>query len=281
MNSHSLKITPISPSVGAEIEGIDIHNGVPKDQLNQLKTALAKYGVIFFRNQKLTPDCEINFAKMWGEININRFFTNVKGFPEIALVLKEPNQKNNIGGKWHTDHTYDLIPAMGSILFAHEVPDQGGDTMFTNMHLAYETLSSGLKNKLLKMKARHSSKHVFGKIRAEKQDDTVGRIKNSKLATQEVTHPVVIKHPVSGNKILYVNPTFTLGFDEWTDSESKPLLDYLFSHAVKPEFTCRFKWKKGSVAFWDNRLTWHLAINDYNGYRRLMHRITIEGEKLM
>jgi taurine dioxygenase len=130
------------------------------------------------------------------------------------------------------------------------------------------------------MKARHSSKHVFGKDRANRNDDTVGRIRNPEAAIQDVVHPVIIKHPETGRKALYVNPTFTLGFDGWTDAESKPLLEYLYEHATRPEFTCRFEWKPGSIAFWDNRATWHLAINDYHGEKRLMHRITIEGEKL-
>ncbi len=276
-----INVKPISGNLGAVIDGINLQNEISQEQFDELKYAFAKYGVIFFKNQILSPENEIAFAKKWGKININRFFTNLDGYPEIAMVLKEPEQKNNIGGKWHTDHTYDLKPAMGSILFAHEIPGKGGDTLFTNMCLAYETLSEGLKNKLSKMNARHSSKHVFGKRRAETSDDTVGRIKNPESATQEVIHPVVITHPITKCKVLYVNPTFTLGFDGWSDEESKPLLEYLYSHATSPEFTCRFVWEKGSIAFWDNRTTWHLAINDYHGYRRYMHRITIEGEKLV
>ncbi len=229
----------------------------------------------------MSPENEIAFAKKWGKININRFFTNVNDHPEIAMVLKEPDQKKNIGAIWHTDHSYDLKPAMGSILFAHEVPNKGGDTLFACMHSAYQGLSDSLKKKLSRMNARHSSRHVFGSIRAEKNDDTVGRIKNSDSAKQDAIHPVIVTHPETGQKLLYVNPTFTLGFEGWTVEESKPLLDYLYYHATKPEFTCRFKWKIGSIAFWDNRSTWHLAVNDYHGERRLMHRITIEGKNLI
>jgi len=196
------------------------------------------------------------------------------------LVSKEPDQKKNIGGAWHTDHTYDLEPAMGSILFAHQVPKKGGDTLFSSMYAAYETLSDGLKDTLKNMYGRHSSRHVFGTSRAERNDDTVGRIINSDKAKQDAIHPVVITHPQTGKKALFVNPTFTLGFDGWSDEESKPLLNYLYSHATKPEFTCRFKWEEGSIAFWDNRSTWHLAVNDYHGQRRLMHRITINGTRL-
>ena len=169
---------------------------------------------------------------------------------------------------------------MGSILFAHQVPKKGGDTLFSSMYAAYETLSDGLKGSLKNMYGRHSSRHVFGTSRAKRNDDTVGRIINSDKAKQDAIHPVVITHPQTGKKALFVNPTFTLGFDGWSDEESKPLLNYLYSHATKPEFTCRFKWEEGSIAFWDNRSTWHLAVNDYHGQRRLMHRITINGTRL-
>ena len=280
MNYSLIDVRPKSGSVGAEIFGVDLNKEISKEQFLEIRRAFGEFGVIFFRDQYLTPDEEIEFAEKWGIININRFFTNVDGYPKIAMVLKEANQKQNIGGAWHTDHTYDTEPAMGSILFAHEVPKKGGDTMFASMYSAYENLSEGLKKTLDGMKARHSSRHVFGKARASRNDDTVGRIRNSETANQDALHPVIIKHPETGRKALYVNPTFTLGFDGWTDVESKPLLEYLYEHATKPEFTCRFKWEKGSIAFWDNRSTWHLAINDYHGERRLMHRITIEGRKL-
>lgn len=280
MNYSLIDVRPKSGSVGAEIFGVDLNKEISKEQFLEIRRAFGEFGVIFFRDQYLTPDEEIEFAEKWGIININRFFTNVDGYPKIAMVLKEANQKQNIGGAWHTDHTYDTEPAMGSILFAHEVPKKGGDTMFASMYSAYENLSEGLKKTLDGMQARHSSRHVFGKARASRNDDTVGRIRNSETANQDALHPVIIKHPETGRKALYVNPTFTLGFDGWTDVESKPLLEYLYEHATKPEFTCRFKWEKGSIAFWDNRSTWHLAINDYHGERRLMHRITIEGRKL-
>ena len=280
MNYSLIDVRPKSGSVGAEIFGIDLNKEITEEQFLEVKSAFFQFGVIFFRDQKLTPDNEIKFAEKWGKININRFFTHVEGYPKIAMVLKEPNQKKNIGGAWHTDHTYDIEPAMGSILFAHEVPKMGGDTMFASMYSAYETLSEGLKKTLNKMQARHSSQHVFGAARAAKNDDTVGRIQNPEAANQDAVHPVVITHPETGRKALYVNPTFTLGFQGWTDDESKPLLDYLYIHSTKPEFTCRFEWKEGSIAFWDNRATWHLAINDYHGEKRLMHRITIDGTKL-
>ena len=275
----TINVKPLSGFVGAEIDGINLKK-ISEEQFEEIKMAFGEYGVIFFRNQSLLPQEEITFAEYWGKININRFFTNLEGYPKIALVSKEPDQKKNIGGAWHTDHTYDLEPAMGSILFAHQVPKNGGDTMFSSMYAAYESLSDGLKDTLKNLYGRHSSSHVFGKSRAERNDDTVGRIINSDQANQDAIHPVIITHPETGRKALFVNPTFTLGFQGWSDEESKSLLQYLYSHATKPEFTCRFKWEEGSIAFWDNRSTWHLAVNDYHGERRLMHRITIDGTRL-
>ena len=275
----SINVKPLSGYVGVEIDGINLKK-ISEEQFVEIKMAFGEYGVIFFRNQSLLPQEEITFAEYWGKININRFFTNLEGYPKIALVSKEPDQKKNIGGSWHTDHTYDLEPAMGSILFAHQVPKNGGDTMFSSMYAAYESLSDGLKDTLKNLYGIHSSRHVFGKSRAERNDDTVGRIINSDQANQDAIHPVIITHPETGRKALFVNPTFTLGFQGWSDEESKSLLQYLYSHATKPEFTCRFKWEEGSIAFWDNRSTWHLAVNDYHGERRLMHRITIDGTRL-
>ena len=278
---NTIKVNPLGGALGAEISGIDLNEAISDEQLTEVRQVFGRYAVIFLRNQNLTPENEIRFAKRWGEINTNRFFSSVEGYPQIALVVKEPDQKNNIGGSWHTDHSYDIAPALGSMLFAHEVPLSGGDTVFASMYKAYDTLSDGLKSTLSNLRARHSSVHVFGAARAENDnDDTVGRIKNPEAATQEAIHPVVISHPETGRKSLYVNPGFTLGFEGWSDEESKPLLEYLYTYAVRPEFTCRFQWKAGSIAFWDNRATWHLAVNDYQGSRRMMHRITIEGTPL-
>jgi len=166
------------------------------------------------------------------------------------------------------------------MLYAREVPKTGGDTLFASMYAAYDALSEGLKATLAGLKAVHSSRHVFGPEAPARRGDLAGRIRNPELATQHAVHPVVIRHPDSGRRVLYVNSGFTLRFDGWSEEESRPLLDYLYRHAVRPEFTCRFQWRLGSLAFWDNRSTWHFAVNDYHGERRLLHRITIAGPKL-
>ncbi len=280
-SGNGLEIRPFTAGFGAEILGVDLSSGVDEETLRLMKKAFGEYGVIFFREQNLTPGQHLAFAEEWAPINVNRFFRPVEGHPRIAEVRKEPDQKINIGGGWHTDHSYDVAPAMGSMLYAREVPQSGGDTLFANLALAYESLSDGLKKTLEGMRAVHSSRHVFGNTAVtqttDAKGDLAGRIGNADAATQDVVHPVVIRHPDTGRKILYVNPGFTLRFDGWTRAESKPLLSFLYEQATVPERTIRFRWREGSIALWDNRTTWHYALNDYNGERRLMHRITLEG----
>ena len=282
MLSNSVSFRRTNGGVGAFVENVDLSEPLSPELVNTLKSGLGEHGVLFFRDQDIDPDAHQAFAESLGNIDINRFFKPVDGHPKIAEVRKEPDQKYAIGEDWHTDHSYDQIPALGSILLARELPSRGGDTMFSNMYAAYEALSDGLKEVLDGLQANHSSRHRFGYQSAANKNsrDTGGRLGNPDLATQDAVHPVVITHPISGKKALYVNRAFTLGFVGWTEAESKALLDFLYNHASQPEFTYRFEWAPGSVAMWDNRATWHKALNDYHGERRLMHRITIEGEAL-
>lgn len=265
------------PLVGAHITGINLAQPLAPADRATIRQALAEHGVVFFRDQHLSESQHIAFAENFGPININRFFKTVDGFPKIAEVRKEPEQKLNIGGGWHTDHSYDVVPALGSVLYARDVPDIGGDTIFVNMGAVFDSLSPALQSVLEGLQAEHSSRHVFGKNR---DPDRAGRIGNPELATQDAVHPMVIRHPDSGRKVLYVNPGFTTGIAGFQPGESKALLDYLYAQATRPEFQYRFQWQKGSLAFWDNRATWHMALNDYHGHRRLMHRITVEGVPL-
>ncbi len=276
MPNNEIEIRPVGGAVGAEITGIDLSEPMTATARDTIRQTLADRGVVFFRDQSLTPEQHIAAARQFGDINVNRFFAHAEGYPEIALVVKEPDQTRNIGGGWHTDHSYDHAPALGSILYALEVPPTGGDTLFSSMYAAYDALSEGLKQTLAGLRGVHSSRHVFGPQRG----DMDGRFRNADLATQDAVHPVVITHPESGRKALYVNPGFTLRFEGWTDGESRSLLDFLYRHATRPDFGCLFVWQKGSIAFRDNRSTWHFAVNDYQGERRLMHRITVEGCEL-
>jgi taurine dioxygenase len=275
-----IRVAPLSAYVGAEIGGVDLAAPVPDPVMAEIRDAFGEYGVVFFRDQPLTPEQHVAFAERFAPIDINRFFATVPGYPMIAEVRKEPEQQRNIGGGWHTDHSYDEAPALGSMLYAREVPQTGGDTLFASMYAAYDALSDGLKATLDGLRACHSSRHVFGPEAMSRRGDLNGRIGNAELATQDAVHPVVIRHPETGRRALYVNPGFTLRFEGWTDEESRPLLEYLYRHAARPEFTCRFRWREGSLALWDNRSTWHFALNDYHGERRLLHRITIQGTPL-
>lgn len=262
--------------VGVEIHGIDLAN------LSQEEFALTwehflQHGVVFFRGQSLTPEEHLCFARRFGPITVNRFFTAVGDHPQIAQVLKDKHEKTNIGEGFHTDHSYDIEPALGSILLARELPDHGGDTLFVDMRRAYETLPVKMRCRLDNMNAVHTNMHVFGASNLQK---LVGRLGNSAAAAHVAVHPVVITHPDSGHKVLYINPAFTLHFEGMTVAESQPLLEELYYHSVRPEHLHRFRWELGSVAVWDNRAMWHCAMNDYHGQRRLMHRVTIGGVKL-
>ena len=280
MSSLSLQIKPLSGTLGAEIAGINLTDPISEELFEEIRSAFYQYQVICFRDQELTPEQHIAFAERWGNINVNRFFAPVEKYPMIAEIRKEPEHTQNIGEDWHTDHSYDIKPAFTSILYAKVVPDFGGDTLFASMSAAYDELSDGMKKTLLSMSARHSSRHVFGYGKTDLESRQTGRINNPDQAIQDAVHPVVITHPGSGRKALYVNPDFTVGFEGWTDDESKPLLEYLYKHAGQPRFTCRLSWAEGTLAMWDNRATWHCALNDYHGQLRLMHRITVAGEPL-
>ncbi len=281
MSATNLRIRPAEGGVGAFVEAIELDSLDDDADFATLRQALGNHGVLFFRNQNMTPERFIDVARRFGPINVNRFFARTEGYPEIAEVRKEPHHTDNIGSRWHTDHSYDAVPALGSILLARETPSQGGDTIFANMYGAYNSLSDGLKKTLQALSAVHSSRHVFGREGSvARSTDLQDRIANPDDATQDSVHPVVIRHPISGKKALFINPQFTVRFDGWTEAESAPLIGYLEGHATRPEHVYRFNWQPGSIAFWDNRATWHLAINDYPGERRLMHRITLEGEPI-
>ncbi|HEV7268923.1 MAG TPA: TauD/TfdA family dioxygenase [Falsiroseomonas sp.] len=280
MRNTRIEVAPIAGALGAEIHGVDVSRPMDDALFAEIRQAFHDHSVIFFRDQAITPEQHIVFARRFGPVNVNRFFTAVPGYPEIAEVRKEPEQKKNIGETWHTDHSYDKVPALGSMLVARDVPDHGGDTMFASMHAAYDALSDGLKRTLEGLRAVHSSRHVFGPEARYHDTDLKGRLHNPDAATQDAVHPVVIRHPDTGRKALYVNSNFTVGIEGWTREESEALLGFLYRHGQRPEFTCRFRWRNGSIALWDNRSTWHCAVNDYHGQRRLMHRITIEGSPL-
>ncbi|WP_298375561.1 TauD/TfdA family dioxygenase [uncultured Bradyrhizobium sp.] len=276
MASEVLDVRPLD-RCGASIDGIDV-TCATDDQIDAIRTAIFQRGVVFIQGRVLAPEEQIAFARRLAPIVINRYFPKAERYPEIAKVEKSESQRTNIGGAWHTDHSYDVAPSMGSVLMAVKTPPEGGDTLFADLYAAYDALSPGLKATLRTLKAHHVSAHAFGEggHYAKSDRPELGGFKD----TPEAVHPVVITHPGSGKPVLYVNPAFTTRFVGWTREESMALLSYLYQHATQDRFVRRFQWRAGSMAIWDNRCTWHHALNDYQGHHRLMHRITLEGGPL-
>lgn len=259
---------------GAEISGVDVTRATDAE-IDLIRRTVFERGVAFLHDQAMSPEQHIAFAERLGPIVVNRYFPASERYPQIAKVEKAETQKTNIGGGWHTDHSYDLAPAMGSVLLAIKTPPTGGDTLFADMYAAYDALSDGFKQMLGGLKAQHAAEHVFGESGVYRMTDRADLAGFKDVPS--TVHPVVITHPGSGKKALYVNPAFTVGIVGWSQEESRALLGFLFEHAAKPQFVHRFQWRDGSMAIWDNRATWHQAMNDYHGHHRLMHRITLDG----
>jgi taurine dioxygenase len=268
-----MEIRRISGALGAEILGIDLTKASDDDIAFVRKTWL-EHLVVFFRGQDLSPEQFMAFARRIGEPVEYPFVKGIAGFPEIIEVKKLEHEKVNFGGIWHTDTAYLERPPMASMLLAREVPPHGGDTLFANMVLAYESLSDGLKKILESLTAVNASSKAD--VTRTREDRSGGADKKTEYVAE---HPVVRTHPETGRKALYVNVGHTVRFKDMTAEESAPLLEYLYEHQVRPEFTCRFSWQPGSIALWDNRCAQHNPINDYHGYRRVMHRITLKGDK--
>lgn len=265
------------PGCGAMVHDVDLSR-VDAKMADILREALFEHGVLFFRGQTLSRQQHLDLARAFAPIDVNRFFPADPEWPEIAKVEKTKDQTSNIGGGWHTDHSYDAEPALGSILVARDLPPSGGDTLFADMYAAWESLSPELQDRVRHMKAIHSTAHVFGEGGAYANSDQDALSGSRDLP--ETVHPVVIKHPGSGKPVLYVNPAFTTGFVGLSKEEGQELLYQLLPNAIAKERTYAFQWEPGSVAIWDNRATWHFAKNDYHGHYRLMHRVTMAGVPL-
>lgn len=276
----SLQISPLSGALGAEIHGVNLAEDLDAEVVPEIRQALLDNLVIFFRDQELTPEEHIRFAKKFGSLDEHDFVKGLPDYPEILRLVREADESGaNFGGHWHSDVTYQEAPALGSILYALDVPPVGGDTLFANQFLAYETLSSGMKELLDGLICIHSAKPIYGSNGLSSKSFHNMPIEQNELADAEMEHPVVRTHPESGRKGLFVNTNFSIRFKGMTTEETAPILNFLFEHASREAFTCRFRWEKGSVAFWDNRAVMHLALNDYNGYRREMHRVTVAGDR--
>jgi taurine dioxygenase len=274
-NYRHIEVRPIAGALGAEIHGVDMADDLGADVVGEVRQALLDHLVIFLREQNATPHQQLAFARKFGE---PIEYPQLKGLPEspmITPVVKLEHERHNFGGIWHSDTTYLPIPPMGSMLLAREVPPVGGDTMFANQYMAYEALSDGLKKTLDGLIGVSSSvKADTTKTREDRQ-----KAQGDTLKVMTAEHPLVRTHPETGRKALYTSVAHTAHIKGWTEKESLPLLQFLWEQQTRPEFTCRFAWRVGSLAFWDNRCAMHYPINDYHGFRRVMHRITLAGDK--
>lgn len=267
----------IAGALGAEIEGLDLSRDLDEAVIEEIRQAQIDHLVLFFRDQTLTMDQQLAFARRFGPLDTYPMVKGIEGFPELVEVRKEPDEKINFGGLWHSDTSYLPEPPRAAILYAKELPPYGGDTLYANMYMAYDALSDGLKAALDGLFVVNSGAAAGGaqsrslrRGEAPKEDDRVAR---------EAVHPIIRTIPETGRKVLYCNGAHTLRIEGWTEAESAPLLAHLYAVQQRPEFSCRFRWTPGAVAFWDNRTVQHNAINDYHGFRRIMHRCAIKGAK--
>jgi taurine dioxygenase len=273
----ALAVDPIAGALGAEIHGVDLAQPLADDIVAGIRQALLDHLVVFFRDQRLSPAQLVAFGRRFGTLARYPFVEGLADYPEVIEVTKLPHERTNFGGVWHSDTTYLDEPPMGSMLFAVDVPPVGGDTLFANMFMAYERLSDGMKRMLAGLRVVNSS--AKADVSRTREDRIAANPGQDARRAFEATHPVVRTHPESGRKSLYVNLAHSARFEGMTEEESAPLLGFLFRHQVQPELTCRFRWRPGSLAFWDNRSTQHNPINDYHGHLRRMLRITIAGDR--
>ena len=271
----AIGVAPIAGALGAEIAGVDLSRPLPEEVIAEIRQAWLDHLVIFFRAQTLTPAQQLAFARRFGEPMEYPHLKGLPGFPLITPVIKLEHERVNFGGIWHSDTAYLEHPPMASMLYALEIPPYGGDTIFANQYLAYEALSEGLRTRLGALLGVNSS------LKADASRTREDRLRAAGVESKVLIgeHPVVRTHPETGRKALYVNVGHTTHFKGMSEEESRPLLEYLFRHQVRPEFTCRFRWEPGSLALWDNRCAQHNAVNDYQGFRRVMHRVTLAGER--
>ena len=279
MGYKAIEVRRVAGALGAEIQGVDLSQDLDNETFDDIHQAFLDHQVIFFRDQNLTPEQHKSFGRRFGSLNVHPYVQGMDNHPECIEIIKEPGDKLNFGGGWHSDMSFLEKPSIGSVLYALEVPDFGGDTLFSSQVSAYEALSPGLKATLEGLSAVHSASREYSARGASAAKKESMQVAEADGYVGEYLHPVVKVHPETGRKALYVNPAFTMKFDGWSTRESKPLLNYLFDHCRQEAYTCRFRWEKGSIAFWDNRCVWHYALNDYPGQRRHMRRVTIDTDR--
>ncbi len=275
-----IRVTPLAPALGAEVTGVDLATGIDAAVWGEIKRAFLEHQVLFFRDQQMTPGNEVEFAARFGPIGNYPFAEALDGHPDVIAIIKEPHQTTNFGGIWHTDTAYLETPSLGSALYALEVPPVGGDTMWANMYAAYDALSDGMKALLGGLGVVNSAAKNKDTLRMDHLEDGAMKGRDAdQMEVREAIHPAVRTHPETGRKSLYISEAHAVRFDGMTAEESEPILEYLYGHVIREEFTCRFRWTAGTLAIWDNRCTLHYPLNDYHGHRRELHRVTIDGDR--
>jgi len=280
MRNSRIEVEPIAGRCGAELHGVKLVDAIADDGLiAEIRQALLDHCVIFFRDQEMEPDQHKALARKFGDIFIHPNYNGVAPDPEILEFRREPGDEKIVGEEWHTDTTMSAEPPLGAILHGIEVPPYGGDTMFASQYAAYDALSDGMKTMLGKLRAVHSDRKVAGPQAGMNAKRSTKVREDADWRETINVHPVIRTHPETKRKLLFVNASYTIGFEGMTEEESQPLLDYLLEHGHRPEFTCRFRWRAGSVAFWDNRAVKHIAVHDAGPFRRIMRRVQIAGDK--
>lgn len=277
MTYETITVRPLAGALGAEVGGIDLRRPLSNQQRSEIHDAFLANCAIYIRGQELGGADLLRFARYFAEPAFYPFVEGLPEFPQIFELRKEPDQKENVGGAWHSDTTYLERPPIGTMLYAREVPEYGGDTMVANQYLAYETLSPGMRRMLDGMTGIYSARMNGG--RGGREENKYMKMRGTDRAEQiEAEHPVVRTHPETGRKALYVSTRHTIRFKDWTEAESRPVLEFLQAHCTRPELTARIRWEKGTVTIWDNRCVQHFAINDYHGQRRVMWRLPVGAE---
>lgn len=279
MSGTSIEIKRVAGALGAEITGIDLSENLSNEVFSDVHQAFLDHQVIFFRDQKVTPEQQKAFGRRFGSLNVHPYVKGMDDHPEVMEIIKEPEDKINFGGGWHSDMSFQEKPALGSVLYGLEVPEFGGDTLFASQYAAYDALSDAMKDLLDGLYAVHTAEREYSAQGNSAQKRESMAIEQAGNDVPAYEHPVVRTHPETGRKALYVNGAFTMRFKGMSKRESRPLLEFLVDHCAQEQFTCRFRWQNGSIAFWDNRCVQHFALNDYHGQRRHMRRVTINGDK--
>ena len=282
VSSPPFEVRPVSGALGAEIDGIDLAKPLETPVFDDLHRAFLEHGVLFFRDQRLTPETQLAFARRFGEVDVHPIVAGTDELPEVVRVVKPAGESASFGNSWHSDNSFFECPSLGSLLYGVTIPPYGGDTLFASMERAYEALSETMKRLLDALTAIHSASRAYDPAvvgEAKYRGEAPITYRYSDVIQKEVEHPVIRTHPETGRKTIYVNQMFTQTIVGMAKTESRALLRFLYDHCAHPDFTCRFRWEAGSLAFWDNRAVQHYALDDYRDFERVMYRVTIAGDR--